>query len=234
MKKLLALLLAACMIVSLAACGGAAADDGKEQASAVADSFLKSIQDGDFATAETYLSEDLQNELSWDTFLDNATQKMQTSLLSSIPGYTPSDEVKAAIEDWTKTILGVMVRSYEVGDVSESGGAYTVKGKISVVDVSGTSNDEFYQLGQDLGKEASGDYMNEHLEELQKIYQEDGQNAVYDKIFADLLPTMLPKITEVFEKYDAADQDVELTVENKDGKYVITSIPDDLKNLTVF
>lgn len=234
MKKLLALLLAACMILSLAACGDAAADDGKSQASAVADSFLKAIEEGDFATAETYLSEDLQNELSWDTFLEDATQKMEQSLLSSIQGYTPSDEVKGAITDWTKELLGIMVRSYEVGEVTEKDGVYTVKGKIGVVDVSGTSNEEFYQLGQDLGKEASGDYMNEHKEELQKLYQDEGMNAVYDKIFADLLPTMLPKITEIFEKYDAVDQDVELTVENQDGKYVITNIPDDLKDLALF
>ena len=30
------------------------------------------------------------------------------------------------------------------------------------------------------------------------------------------------------------DQDVELTVENQDGKYVITNIPDDLKDLALF
>ena len=117
-------------------------------------------------------------------------------------------------------LLSSMIASYEIGEITEP-----EEGKAEAkVDVTfGFDPDKMTNI--DINSEAEAlaqDYMNENMAELQKIYMEGGQDALMNKVLDDLVGELLDKYVEEVKKTGQVDRASTLTLENKDGKWLIT------------
>lgn len=214
MKKIFALLLAVVLAFSLAACGEAKAPDRTEEIRTAADGFLGVIESGDFEKLSEFASEDVISDFHLDQLSGIAD-----SFFSEL-GIDPSavdDSTKEKITGYVDTMMENFLTSYEIKDVSETGGKGIVKAELNL----GFSLDEIKNM--DLSSELEGivsDYLAEHMGELAVLASDE--TALMNKVITDLAPVMLDKYSEKMLATDGGTEEVTLTLEEKDGKWIVT------------
>ena len=105
--------------------------------------------------------------------------------------------------------------SYTIDSVKEnsSGGTVTVSGKC--LDFS-ESNDDITALSEQ--------YTNEHLGELQKIYMEQGEDAMTEAIMSGLVPMLYDTMEQTAKDTPRIDFNASITVVEQDGQWLISAI----------
>ena len=214
MKKIFALLLAVVLAFSLAACGEAKAPDRTEEIRTAADGFLGVIESGDFEKLSEFASEDVISDFHLDQLSGIAD-----SFFSEL-GIDPSavdESTKEKITAYVDTMMENFLTSYEIKDVSEKDGKGIVKAELNL----GFSLDEIKNM--DLSSELEGivsDYLAEHMGELAALASDE--TALMNKVITDLAPVMLDKYSEKMLATDGGTEEVTLTLEEKDGKWIVT------------
>ena len=214
MKKIFALLLAVVLAFSLAACGEAKAPDRTEEIRTAADGFLGVIESGDFEKLAEFASEDVISDFHLDQLSGIAD-----SFFSEL-GIDPSavdESTKEKITAYVDTMMENFLTSYEIKDVSEKDGKGIVKAELNL----GFSLDEIKNM--DLSSELEGivsDYLAEHMGELAALASDE--TALMNKVITDLAPVMLDKYSEKMLATDGGTEEVTLTLEEKDGKWIVT------------
>lgn len=214
MKKIFALLLAVVLAFSLAACGEAKAPNRTEEIRTAADGFLGVIESGDFEKLAEFASEDVISDFHLDQLSGIAD-----SFFSEL-GIDPSvvdDSTKEKITGYVDTMMENFLTSYEIKDVSETDGKGIVKAELNL----GFSLDEIKNM--DLSSELEGivsDYLAEHMGELAALASDE--TALMNKVITDLAPVMLDKYSEKMLATDGGTEEVTLTLEEKDGKWIVT------------
>ena len=214
MKKLFALLLAVLMVFSLAACTEAKTPDRTDAIRTAADGFLSAIEAGDLEKVSEFASEDVMADFNLDQ-LDG----MVDSFFSEI-GVDPStvdESVTEKLNGFVDTMKENFLKSYEIKDVSENGGKGIVKADLEL----GFNLDEIRNM--DLQGELEGivsDYMSENIAEL--IALSGDEAALMNKVITDLAPVMLDKYSDEMLATGGGTEEVTLTLEEKDGKWLVT------------
>ena len=129
------------------------------------------------------------------------------------------ESTKAGLQDFIDTLLQNLVTSYEITDVTVADDTGTVNvtttygydpEKMQDIDV----NDEIETM--------AADYMAENQDALLKIYQEDGEAAMINKVLDDMLPEVLKSYTDAVLETGEITQDSVLTLKQQDGSWVVT------------
>lgn len=221
MKRKLLYVLVSVMLLTLlplaTGCGG----DPAESAKATADSFMSALQDGDMDAVKEYADPALfekGGDLESFASIDNIAGEFAKAL--GVKEEDLSDKAKASLAEFTDTMMKGLVSSYEIGDVKEGEkGAYLVN--VSTTYGYDPAKVKDIDISKDIDK-MTKKYMEKNKTDLAKLYQEEGQQAVLNKMLDDLLGDMLTKYTDKVMETGEVSQNSVMTVEEIDGKWLVT------------
>lgn len=214
MKKVFALLLTILLAFSMAACGEAKTPDRTEAIRTAADGFLAAVEAGDLEKVAEFASEDVMEDFNLDQ-LDGMIDSFFTE--AGIDPSTVDESVKEKLNSFVDTMKENFLLSYDIKDVSEKDGKGVVKADLNL----GYNLDEIRNM--DLQGDLEGivsEYMNEHMAEL--LVLSGDQAALMNKVITDLAPVMLDKYSAEMLATDGGTEEVTLTLEEKDGKWLVT------------
>ena len=214
MKKVFALLLTILLAFSMAACGEAKTPDRTEAIRTAADGFLAAVEAGDIEKVAEFASEDVMEDFNLDQ-LDGMIDSFFTE--AGIDPSTVDESVKEKLNSFVDTMKENFLLSYDIKDVSEKDGKGVVKADLNL----GYNLDEIRNM--DLQGDLEGivsEYMNEHMAEL--LVLSGDQAALMNKVITDLAPVMLDKYSAEMLATDGGTEEVTLTLEEKDGKWLVT------------
>ena len=219
MKKIIyaVLVIGLLTLIPLTGCGGA---DNTEDIKAAADGFMSAMQAGDIEKAKEYADPALFEENgSLNSFakLENIDEEFASAM--GMDADQLSDTAKTSVQGFVDNLLKNMIKSYEIGDVTEEEGV----GKVNVSTTFGFDPDKMQDV--DINgeiEEMATKYMTDNMTELMEIYNNDGQQAMMKKVIDDLLDDILDKYTDAVMATGEVSQDSVMTVENKDGKWLVT------------
>ncbi len=228
MKKILVVVmtLAVMILIPLTGCGGSgggsAAPTPEDEVRAAAENFLNAMQEGDLeamkACSDPSLYEEGGDLYAFGT-INNMDQVFAESLGMDLSAEDLGESTKAGLQDFIDTLLQNLVTSYEITDVTVADDTGTVNvtttygydpEKMQDIDV----NDEIETM--------AADYMAENQDALLKIYQEDGEAAMINKVLDDMLPEILKSYTDAVLETGEVTQDSALTLTQQDGSWVVT------------
>ena len=124
------------------------------------------------------------------------------------------------INKFKKTIFKELFTNIKITDVKEKDNKTTVKVTGKQKDYSSISFDQS-ELSQ-----ISEDYVEEHQDELTKVYQEEGMSAYKIKVFDGVAPILYKNMTETYQKAPTKKFTGTFTLEKKNDKWIITGIDD--------
>ena len=179
-----------------------------------ADGFLAAVEAGDLEKVAEFASEDVMEDFNLDQ-LDGMIDSFFTE--AGIDPSTVDESVKEKLNSFVDTMKENFLLSYDIKDVSEKDGKGVVKADLNL----GYNLDEIRNM--DLQGDLEGivsEYMNEHMAEL--IVLSDDQAALMNKVITDLAPVMLDKYSAEMLATDGGTEEVTLTLEEKDGKWLVT------------
>ena len=210
MKKFFALLLAVVLAFSVAACGEAKAPDRTEAIRTAADGFLSAIESGDFEKVSEFASEEVMDDFNLDQ-LDGMVDSFFNEM--GVDSSAIDESVKEKLNSFVETMKENFLTSYEIKDVSEKDGKGIVKADLSL----GFNFDEIQNM--DLSGDLEG-IVSDYMTELVELAGDEA--ALMSKVITDLAPVMLDKYSEEMLATGGGTETVTLTLEEKDGKWLVT------------
>ena len=221
MRKKIICIVAALSMLLLVPLTGCGAKDNTEDIKATVDGFMTSMQAGDIEGMKSYCDPALFEE-GGTLASFNELQSLETEFASSV-GMSEdelSDKTKETIHNYVNEVLTKMIKSYEIGEITEE---EENKAKVNVDVTFGFDPDKMDDVDIDgMAETMAQDYMEKNMQELTKIYQEQGQTALMNKVLDDLAPDLLGAYVDEIMKTGEVNRSSVLTVENKDGKWLIT------------
>ena len=110
-------------------------------------------------------------------------------------------------------------KSFEIQDIKIQEDSASVTAKITLgydPEASSDVSDETIELVKE--------YQSEHYDELVSIYTQEGEKAMYKKIYNDLIPIIVGKMQEDIEKSTGSEEKTILTLKKTDGKWLVTDL----------
>lgn len=210
MKKFIKLAVCLLTVVGLCACSGSSTD--KQET--VVKNFFDYLKAGDI------------DKLSSVCTSDNSDLKDLTSIMTGLEAYqdvgTYGQTFVDKANDFIKNVFAEYITSYEIKSVEEDGENYTVVTQIKMRDYNNINVNSDTQT-------IISNYQKEHLSELQNIYLQQGQQAMMEKIYADLATQIFDSMTEKIKTAQENDVQLTFTLTADGDNYLISKI--DMKNL---
>lgn len=243
MKKIIALLLAASMLVASATgCGSKDTSTGsnsnnseqttenndsalteeelKKEAQDFAEEFLTAYDENDYVALSEMASESVIKNMG--VYEGKATMLRRT-LLTDLGVEEVLDEgALAAAEDMANRIVDLQVQGYEITSVEAEDSVVIVKANI----LHGPDSDAIADINLDTAfAELADTYTEDNMDELAKIYNEGGDEALENALMNGIYPLLFEKIGDELETIDLILYEASLSVKPlEDGSYTITSI----------
>ncbi len=229
-RKVLALMLALCLTIGLAACGGSTKGGSSADtsgASECAEGFLSAVDKGDYDGACGYCTDEVQDALGIKDVSGQIAEQFTASLGSS--DIELSKESEAALNDFAVKILDNMVKEASVSsDISEKDGEFEVPGTITFYNTPDTN--KVNTMIQDQVTAMTSDA--EKIAAYQKVAQEDGMGAMYDMMIQDMMPTLADGFIKIIKAEKTTKEEISLTIKEVDGSYKIVKTSDNLGNFS--
>ena len=228
MKKALVVLmaLAVMVLVPLTGCGGGGDEGGsapEDEVRATAETFMNAMQEGDFEAMKACSDPALYEE-DGDLYAFGTIDKMDEIFAESLGIDISADDLgestKAGLQDFVDKLMGNLVKSYEITDVSVKDST----GTVNITTTYGYDPDKMQDIDLDDEVETIAmKYMSENQDELTEIYQNDGETAMFNKVLDDLLPDILSKyMDQVLETGEVTQNSVMTLEKQDDGSWLVT------------
>jgi len=175
------------------------------------------MQAGDLAAIKEYCTEEFAASEDLNSFdVESLVANFYDSM--GIPEEDLGEEAQASVREFCANVAQNVVKSYEITDVKEEKGVGTVTANI----VLGFDPDEFDPSNDpDTAAKLSSlveEYQNANLDELLDIYQNQGEEAFYQRLYSDLIPDILAVYNEQLAAAGELNEQIELTVEQLEDK----------------
>ena len=212
-RKLITLLLTALTILVLTGCNGE-----KKAVTETAEGFLNAMVNNDMDAAAQYATED---------FMNSKTMKLMdpdylAETFYKAMGVSKEDmdeEAQKAVDEYVGKVVAKAYKSFEIQDIKIQEDKASVTAKITLgydPEASSKLSDETVALIRD--------YQSEHYDELIAIYTDEGESAMYKKIYSDLIPIVIGKMQEELESSTPSDEKTVLSLEKIDKKWLVTNL----------
>lgn len=207
MKKVLKLMLAVLMTISLAACSGGNSTEEQEK---VVENFF------------TYVSEckfDELAEITDDSVIDTMGI---TAMEASLNMYDDPDTYGKVFidetEEYKKAVFKDLFTDIKItnAEIEDDETTVTVSGKYmnyNSIDLSSVDIDAIAE-----------EYVNANSTELMQTYQNEGYNAYQIKIYDNIAPVYYDQMKELLKQAELTDFDGKFILEKKDDQWIITSV----------
>lgn len=206
-KRIMKVMCVFALVLVASGCG-ASSTDAQEQT--VTD-FFTYIKDCDIKKLKKISSSDVLDDMQLET------------MEASLSQYTEEDYGKIFVKEtnkFKKAIFKDLFTDIKITDVKEKDNKTTVKVTGKQKDYSSISFDQS-KLSQ-----ISEDYIEEHQDELTRIYQEKGMSAYKIKVFDGVAPILYKNMTDTYKKASTKKFTGTFTLEKKNDKWIITGIDD--------
>ena len=209
MKKICVLLVSALLALTLFGCGSK--ESHETEIKAAVDGFFQAMQAGNTAKAESYLTDDCQDDFG----IKGITDGLDAQLAQLDLGET----FEAESQEFMKNIVAQSFESYSIDSVKEGSSESTVAVSGRCLDFDkldfSDSNDDITALSEQ--------YTNEHLAELQQIYLEQGEDAMTEAIMQGLVPMLYDSMEQIAKDTPRIDFNASITVVEQDGQWLISA-----------
>lgn len=212
-KRLITILLTVFTVMLLTGCNG-----DQKAVTETAEGFLTAMVNNDLDAAGQYASEE---------FMNSETMKMMdpeylADVFYAQMGQEKEDmgeEAQAAVDAYVQNVVKKAYRSFEIQDIKIQEDSASVTAKITLgydPEASSDVSDETIELVKE--------YQSEHYDELVAIYTQEGEKAMFKKIYNDLIPIIVGKMQEDIEKSTGSEEKTILTLKKTDGKWLVTDL----------
>lgn len=212
-KRLITILLTVFTVMLLTGCNG-----DQKAVTETAEGFLTAMVNNDLEAAGQYASEE---------FMNSETMKMMDSEYLADAFYAQmgqekedmGEEAQAAVDAYVQNVVKKAYKSFEIQDIKIQEDSASVTAKITLgydPEASSDVSDETIELVKE--------YQSEHYDELVSIYTQEGEKAMFKKIYNDLIPIIVGKMQEDIEKSSGSEEKTILTLQKTDGKWLVTDL----------
>lgn len=209
MKKILRLVMVLFVSIGLCACSNA---DEEPQVREVIDNYFTSIQSGDYQTAMSYYTTDVEDGFGIKDLDEVVEQELTAAALG--------EDFDNAAKDWLKYTIQNTFDSYNIDEV-------TFDSDIATVIVSGKGLD-FEQFNssefQDSLTTVTNDYVNEHMNEMQDLYLSQGEEAATNQLISDLSNFVFGEMKTYVDNIESKDYKTRFTLVKEDTDWKISNI----------
>lgn len=212
-KKLITVLVTVFTVMLLTGCNS----DNKAVSETV-EGFLNAMVANDMEKASQYATDD---------FMKSDTMKlMQPDYLADtfyaamgIEKDDLNEEAQSAVNEYVRNVVDKAYKSFEVQDIKVQEETAAVTARITL-----GYNPEASSNVSDDTSDLVNAYQTEHYDELIAIYTEEGEKAMYKKIYNDLIPIVIGKMQEALESSEPSEEKTILSLVKKDGKWLVTDL----------
>ena len=213
MRKLTTALLTILTVLILTGC-----NNDKKAVTEAAEGFLTALVNNDREAASQYATEEF---MSGDTMKLMDPQYLSDSFYEAmgIRKDEIDEEAQKAVDEYVDQIVAKAYKEYEILDVKVQEGKASVTAKIIL-----GYNPESSNMISDDTKEMISTYQTEHYDELVTIYKDEGEKAMYRKLYSDLIPIVIGKMREQLESGETAEEKTILSLEKTDKTWLVTDL----------
>ena len=182
------------------------------------ESFMQALVDSDLETAKQYATKELiaSEEMR---LLDK--ENLETSFYDAIGVKRESlgEEAQKAVSEYVSDVVDKAYQSYEIGDIKIQGDTASVTTKVTL----GFDPDAESNLAETAQEEINS-YQTENYEDLVNVYIEEGETALYNKLYNDLLPIIAAKMKDELDNSSSKEESTILTLKNTDEGWKVTQL----------
>ena len=208
------IIITAMIFLCFTACG-----DSSSSVKAAAEGLLGAIQKGDLIKAADLTTEEAATE--GDLSFIGDMRDLTANILSAL-GLSEEDlsgEAKGALDDFREKLVTGFIKSYKVTEVEEEENTGYAACTITYgYDPDSLETSDFAGIMSEYIQK----YTEENKEELQKIMQEEGQDALIIEIANHVIPDTLNEVAENILSTGEKSVKAILKVENTDGIWLVT------------
>lgn len=207
MKKYIKVLVCLLMAVAIVGCSGGSSTEKQE---AVVNDFFTSLKAGDLEKVASLWvegSEDLGD-------LDDINEMFEVLEDTDSFGQTFVDEAKS----FANYVFENTVLSYEIKEVKKVDDKYTVTVNATVKDL------DSVDFETDAMTDFMTKYQDEHLEEIQKMISEEGEDAALQKIYTDIAPELFGMMKDEVKNAPELKEQMTFTLEANGDNWLISEL----------
>ena len=212
-KKLITVLLTVLTVMILTGC-----NTDKKAVTETAEGFLNAMVSNDMKAASQFATEDFMNSKTMK-LMDPEYLADTFYAAMGVEKEDMGEEAQKAVDEYVRKVISKAYKSFEIQDTKVMEETAAVTAKITLGYDPGASSGQSEET-LDLIKQ----YQSEHYDELIAIYTEDGQKAMYNKIYNDLIPLVIGKMQEALENSEPSEEKSVLTLVKTDGKWLVSDL----------
>jgi len=209
MKKILRLVMVLFFSIGLCACSNA---DEEPQVREVIDNYFTSIQSGDYQTAMSYYTTDVEDGFGIKDLDEVVEQELTAAALG--------EDFDNAAKDWLKYTIQNTFDSYNIDEVTFDSDTATVIVSGKGLDFEQFNSSEF----QDSLTTVTNDYVNEHMNEMQDLYLSQGEEAATNQLISDLSNFVFGEMKTYVDNIESKDYKTRFTLVKEDTDWKISNI----------
>lgn len=209
MKKILRLVMVLFVSIGLCACSNA---DEEPQVREVIDNYFTSIQSGDYQTAMSYYTTDVEHGFGIKDLDEVVEQELTAAALG--------EDFDNAAKDWLKYTIQNTFDSYNIDEVTFDSDTATVIVSGKGLDFEQFNSSEF----QDSMTTVTNDYVNEHMNEMQNLYLSQGEEAATNQLISDLSNFVFGEMKTYVDNIESKDYKTRFTLVKEDTDWKISNI----------
>lgn len=209
MKKILRLVMV--LFVSIGLCAYSNADE-EPQVREVIDNYFTSIQSGDYQTAMSYYTTDVEDGFGIKDLDEVVEQELTAAALG--------EDFDNAAKDWLKYTIQNTFDSYNIDEVTFDSDTATVIVSGKGLDFEQFNSSEF----QDSMTTVTNDYVNEHMNEMQDLYLSQGEEAATNQLISDLSNFVFGEMKTYVDNIESKDYKTRFTLVKEDTDWKISNI----------
>lgn len=212
MRKFTSFFLSFVMIFTLFGC---ARESHEEEIKNSVGDYFTLIKSGDYNKSIEMTTKDKGNFNDSFGFSD-----LNASLLDKFINDSMGEVFNEEAKSFISYVMSKSIGDYSIDEVKEKDGE-------AIVSLSGKCLDfeKFDSSNLELDiQNLSTEYLNEHIDELNKIYEKQGQDAVTQNIFDDITPEVFDKMKKVIDDTEKVEFKMEIILKNIDGQWLISDI----------
>ena len=208
------LLIGACL--SLTGCGS-----DKKEILTTTETFLQSAMDCDVETVSKYCNETVLTNLGLKSI---SPEYAETVIYESmqVDKNALSEASQMAVSEFCTYYSNNIIQNFTVGEVTLEDGIGSVNATVTTY-----SQDALLALsGDEFQTELSSlmtTYQEEHMDELISVNINEGNEAMMNKLFDDLMPEIMGIMKKSYDSYTPEDVNITFTLEKQNDIWMITN-----------
>ena len=209
----LTLLIGACL--SLTGCGS-----DKKEILDTTETFLQAAMNCDMETLSKQCNETVLTDLGLNAISTEFTENIIYENIQ-VDKNALSEESQKAVLDFCTYYSNNIIQNYTLGDATVENETGTVNATVTTY-----SHDALSALSSDSFKTELStlmtNYQEEHMEELISINLNEGNEAMMNKVFDDLMPEIMAAMKKSYDSYSPEELNLVLTLEKQNDTWLIT------------